>query len=292
MGDRDPSRHALHYNLYVSLTKCLSWFFPIDYLSDILKSTRAHFVLGTIAGFLVGWAWSPSNVLMELRPAICRIGPHLLFIGIYTTLLAVISTITAHDGINDRYMSPVYVPIVLIILYFFEQRVAGSAGYICVRRFGLAGRLRMQELAVAILLAWLAFLSLRVARTATQLMQTGLGYNHISWRTSETVSYLREKIVASGDDTLIYSNNPEAVYILSGVSVSGSPEAKGYNSSEPRRPVASIAGTWPGSRAAFLVWFHNTGRAHLFEVDELEQIANIVVVDSLSDGTIYKVSTR
>ena len=292
LGDRDPSRNPLHHNLYFSLIRCLSWFVPLDYLADSLKSTKAHFVLGAIVGYIVGLVWSPRNVWTDLRPAICRIGPELLFAGTYSTLLVVVSTITAHEGINDRYMSPVYVPAVLIFLYFLEKRLAGSANYFSVRIFGFPGSLVMRKLAYALLFAWLAILSLRTTLTATQLMQTGLGYNHINWRTSETVSYLRMQILPSSEDTPIFSNNPDAVYILSGASVSSSPEAKGYKSSERRRLVASIAGTWPGSQTAFLVWFHNTNRAHLFEVHELEQIAVLSVLEVLTDGTIYKVSTK
>ena len=292
LGDRDPSGYPLHHNLYFSLIRCLSWFLPLDYLADNLKSTKAHFALGAIAGYIVGLVWSPGNVWTDLRPAIRRIGPELLFAGTYSIVLVVVSTLTAHEGINDRYMSPVYVPAVLIFLYLLEKRLAGSASNFTVRIFGFTGSLAMRKLAYAILSAWLAILSFRTALTATQLMKTGLGYNHIDWQTSETVSYLRTHILPSRDDTPIFSNDPEAVYILSGASVSSSPEAKGYKSSEPKMLVASIAGTWPDSQTAFLVWFDNTERAHLFEVHELAQVAVLTVVEVLKDGTVYKVSTN
>ena len=292
LGDRDPSGYPLHHNLYFSLIRCLSWFLPLDYLADNLKSTKAHFALGAIAGYIVGLVWSPGNVWTDLRPAIRRIGPELLFAGTYSIVLVVVSTLTAHEGINDRYMSPVYVPAVLIFLYLLEKRLAGSASNFTVRIFGFTGSLAMRKLAYAILSAWLAILSFRTALTATQLMKTGLGYNHIDWQTSETVSYLRTHILPSRDDTPIFSNDPEAGYILSGASVSSSPEAKGYKSSEPKMLVASIAGTWPDSQTAFLVWFDNTERAHLFEVHELAQVAVLTVVEVLKDGTVYKVSTN
>ena len=292
LGDRDPSGYPLHHNLYFSLIRCLSWFLPLDYLADNLKSTKAHFALGAIAGLIVGLVWSPGNVWTDLRPAIRRIGPELLFAGTYSIMLVVVSTLTAHEGINDRYMSPVYVPAVLIFLYLLEKRLAGSASNFTFRIFGFTGSLAMRKLAYAILSAWLAILSFRTALTATQLLKTGLGYNHIDWQTSETVSYLRTQILPSRDDTPIFSNDPEAVYIHSGASVSSSPEAKGYKSSEPKMLVASIAGTWPDSQTAFLVWFDNTERAHLFEVHELAQVAVLTVVEVLKDGTVYKVSTN
>ena len=291
-GGRDPSPYPLHHNLYFALIRALSWFFPLDFLAQSLKFTKAHFVLGAIAGYIVGLVWSPINVWTQLKPAMRRIGPEILFFGTYTSVLVAVSTITAHEGINDRYMSPVYVPTVLIFLYFLENRLAEPANFFSFRLFCFGGSLTMRKLAYPILFAWLAILIMRTAFTASHLMQTGLGYNHIDWRTSETVSYLQTQILPGGDDITILSNDPEAVHFLSGASVSTSPEATGYRSSEPRKPVASLAGKWPGSQTTFLVWFHETERAHLFAVHELEQIADLTVVEALADGTIYKVSSK
>jgi len=292
LGDRDPSPYPLHHNLYFSLIRALSWFIPLDYLAASLKFTKAHFALGAIAGYIVGLVWAPQYVWTDLRSGIRRIGPELLFAGTYSIVLVVVSTLTAHEGINDRYMSPVFVPAVLIFLYLLERRLARPASNFTVRIFGLTGSLAMRKLAYVILSAWLAILSFRTAHTAAQLMKTGLGYNHTDWQTSETASYLRRQILPGDIDIEIFSNDPEAVYILSGASASSSPEATGYKSGEPRRPIASIAGKWPASQMAFLVWFHKTERAHLFDVHELEQAVDLAAVEALKDGIIYEVSTK
>ncbi|MDE0197467.1 MAG: phospholipid carrier-dependent glycosyltransferase [Caldilineaceae bacterium] len=292
LGHRDPSTFPLHHNLYFPLVRVLSWILPLDYLADNLESTKAHFVLGSIAGFLLGLPWSPGNFRQVLRPAFRRIGPELLFTGIYLTLLVLVSTFTAHDGINHRLMSPVYVPFVLIVLFIVEQRLAGTAAEFSIRLFGYTGILKVRQLTYVILYLWLAIPSLQVAHTAAEQMRTGLGFSHISWRTSETVSYLREEILSNDDDSPLYSNYPDAIYILSGASVSFSPAATGYASSEPRRPVSSIVGTWPGPQPAYLVWFHDTIRVYQFETAELEQVVELSVVAELTDGTIYRVSAR
>ena len=272
LGHRSPSTFPLHHNLYFPLVRVLSWILPLDYLADSLKSTKAHFVLGSIAGFLLGLPWSPGNIRQVLILAFHRIGPELLFTGIYSTLLVLVSTFTAHDGINHRLMSPIYVPFVLIVLFIVEQRLAGTAGEFSIRFFGYNGNMKVRHLAYVILYLWLVIPSLQVANTASELMRTGLGYSHISWRTSETLRYLREEILSSGGDTPLYSNYADAVYIFSGATVSFSPEAKGYASSEPRKPVATIVGTWPGPQPAYLVWFHDTNRVYHFEIAELEQV--------------------
>ena len=292
LGNRDPSNFPLHHNLYFPLVRVLSWILPLDYLANSLKSTKAHFVLGSITGFLLGLPWSLENFRQVLRPAFRQLSPELLYTGIYSTLLVLVSTFTAHEGISHRLMSPIYVPIVLIVLFIVEQRLAGAAGEFSIRLFGYTGNMRVRQLAYCMLYLWLAIPSLQVAQTAAELVGTGLGYSHISWRTSETVGYLREEILSGGEDSPLYSNYPDAVYILTGATVSFSPEATEYASSEPRRPVASIVGTWPGPQPAYLVWFYNTTRVHHFEVSELEQVVALSVVAALTDGTIYRVSAK
>lgn len=291
-GGRDPSPYPLHHNLYFALIRVLNWFVPLDYLAKSLTYTKAHFVLGAMAGYIVCLVWTPRNIWTQLRPAIRRIGPEILFFGSYTCLLITASTITAHEGINDRYMSPVYVPAVLIFLYLMESKLAESTNGSLLRRHDFAGVFNLRNLAYATLVAWSATLSVRTAFVASRLTATGLGYNHIVWRTSETMSYLKTQVLPGGNDIVVVSNDPEAVYIHSGAKASSSPEARGYESSAPSMPVASIADTWPGSRTTVLVWFHGTERAHLFEVHELAQVANLTVETALNDGTIYNVSTK
>ena len=292
LGDRDPSRIALFKNLYYALIKCINWFFPVDYLADNLKSTRGHLLLGAAAGYLAGAAWPPRNAWTESKTAYGRIAPVMLFTGVYVACLVVTSTLTAHEGINDRYLSPVYVPTVLIILFFLEQRLTGPKEFLTIRLLGLTGRFSKKSLVVVFLVAWLAFPAYRVARTANQSREVGLGYADVSWRTSETIRYMREQVFPLGDDLHIFSNTPEVIYMFTNAFATDSPEATGYSSSEPRRPVDSIAGSWPEFHTAYLVWFDNTKRPHLYNVDELSRIAEMRVVATLEDGTIYKVSAK
>ena len=291
-GHRDPSPYPFHHNVYFVLIRCINWFLPLDFLADRLKYTKAHFVLGAITGYVVCLAWSPGHVWVQLRPAIGRIGPEVLFAGTYLALLVAVSSMTAHEGISDRYLSPVYVPTVVILLFFLERGLGGSASSFSFRVFRHGVSLPRPNLPYTILSAWLAILVMRTALVASQLMLTGLGYSHIDWQNSETVNYLQMQIIPVGDDAAIVSNRPDAIYILSGASAASSPEARGYMSSEPRMSITSLAGKWPSANTTFLVWFYRTERAHLFEVNELEQIADLTIVEALTDGIIYEVSTK
>lgn len=102
------------------------------------------------------------------------------------------------------------------------------------------------------------------------------------------MDHLQEEV----DAAHIYSNGIEAVFIHHDLKLTGWPEAKQYSSGDRRQPAASIAGTWPGSHTAYLVWFDNLDSSHLYSVEELKQIADIDVVAEFEDGTIYEVTAR
>ena len=291
-GERFPSQYTLFHNLYFALIKCISWLFPVDYLADNPISTRAHLLLGAVAGYLVGAVWPPRNLRSESKTAFCRIGPIMLYIGVHVTFLVVTLSIVGFEPLSERYLSPLYIPVVLTILFFFEQRFTVRSGFLTYHLFGFTGRLAIGSIVVVILVTWLVFPAYRVARMASQSREVGLGYTSVNWRTSETIRYVREQVFPLGDDLHIFSNTPEVIYMFTNAFATDSPEAKGYGSSEPRKPVDSIAGSWPESHTVYLVWFDNTKRPHLYNVDELSRIAEIRVVAAFEDGTIYKVSAK
>ena len=197
----------------------------------------------------------------------------MLFAGIYTTMLVAMTLMTAVEGIGDRYMSPVFVPTVLSILTLLRLYTRGPESFVSFRLVGFAGSLGKSNLVMAILVAWLILPSYRVATLGSQLMQTGLDYSHVDWRESDTLNFVRERLLPLSDGIPVYSNHPDVIYIYTGASVSFVPRAQGDTPGEPRRPVASIDGSWPGSPSALLVWFDNTHRHYLYEVDELNRIA-------------------
>lgn len=292
LGHGSPSDSSFANSLARAAVYGLNWFFPVDFLADRLESVFTLILIAMVSGYIIGVLWSPQKVVNEVTTAFRRLGPSMLFMGTYTVMLVTISSLISVENIGDRFMSPVYVPTVLTILTLLKQYSGAKDGIIPNRFFCLAGRLTKANLVFALLVAWLVIPSYRVAMTSRQHMLTGLDYTHVKWRESDTLNFFRESLLPLADNLLIYSNHPDVIYIYTGASVSFSPRAQGYNSNEPRRPVASIASSWPSSSSAFLVWFDDSNRPYLYEVDELNTIADIDVVARLADGTIYQASTE
>lgn len=291
-GSRDSSSTSIAHSLGRAMVYFSSWFFPVEFLADRLESVFTLLLIAAVSGYLIGVLWSPRSIVNGAKTAFGQVGPLMLFVGVYTTVLVAITFLIYIDDISDRFLSPVFVPTVLIILFLLKQYTHGKEGFFSYRLFGFAGSLSKSNLIKSLLVAWLMFPSYQVALISSQLMNTGLDYSHVDWRESDTLNFVREHLLPLADDTLVYSNHPDVIYIYTGASVSFAPRAQGDNLSKLRRPVTSITGSWPGSPSALLVWFDNTHRHYLFKVDELNQIADIAVVARLADGAVYHVSTK
>lgn len=101
-------------------------------------------------------------------------------------------------------MSPIYVPVILFILTYIDHWLAGSAPKLSLRFLGLSIRPKLANLVAAILVAILVFPILQVARAAGQQMRDGHDYMDASWRNSETVSFLQDKLLSQGEVETIY----------------------------------------------------------------------------------------
>ena len=292
LGPRSPSNSSVAHSLSRALVYFFNWFFPIEFVADRVESTYTLLFLAAVSGYLIGVLWSPESIVKEVKTAFRRIGPSMLFAGIFTAMFVAITSLIYVEGIGDRYLSPVFVPTVLTLLFLLRQSTVGAKRNFSFRFLGFPGSLSKANLVIAFLVAWLVLPSFRVAMISNQLMRIGLDYSQVSWRESETLAFARAHLLPQADNLLIYSNHPDVIYIYTGESVSSSPNAPEHTSSEPGKPVASILDAWPPSPSAHLVWFDNTHRTYLLDPEELQQIASLELVARLSDGAIYKVAAK
>lgn len=123
--------------------------------------------------------------------------------GAYGAFLVATSTTTAYDDINLRLLSPLH-PLLAVLLLAGVGQLAGR-GWPRLARAGLA----------ALLLCSLGGIGAALARYAEEGAGAGTGadrYNTAPWRHSETLDHLRRHPVEGP----LYSNAPEALYILNG----------------------------------------------------------------------------
>lgn len=277
-GPRASSSYTLSQNLTFAFNTFLPWYIP-----SIISDHRSVLVLmSATIGFLVGLGTRGID-LKRIRVVLSEIIPLLLFVITYVGFLVITSTITAYDRIGDRLLSPVFVPMTLLILLLASKVLTSLA------RQRLSQKCINISLTIAIAV-WLVYPAYRVI-VSTEDLRKGLGFSNDFWRNSETINYLLQNRTL-GFDCTIYTNGPDALYILANLTGKMSPERTMYNSPDIVNDLSSLRGSWPEENKACLVWFDRIDRSYLFTVDELRTIVDMQQIIRLEDGVIYFVTKR
>jgi hypothetical protein len=193
------------------------------------------------------------------------------------------STIVGYDHIRDRLLSPIYVPLTLVLLVLADAFVDSYR-----RRF--SNRLVNSFLAIGIAI-WLLYPISSSAIKAIKLNSNGRGFTSKAWVESETVKYLNEHRALKSECTF-YTNGTDIAYLLADLPSKTSPVATEYYSSVAVNTISSLKGTWPKENNVCLIWFDKINRNYLFTVDQLQKIANIEPIALLEDGAVYTVARK
>lgn len=275
-GPRTPSRFALGQNLDLTVRVLLSWFIPWQVSAPL----PGLIVLGVLAVGIV--TILAKNRWRTPEVAWCMLAPTGLFVISYLGFLIVSSTVIAFDKIDNRLVSPVYVPMVLLVLIWLRNlldpliaRISATLAY---------------GLLVIFFVCWLVHPLRTVTAGAMQRINEGAGgYNTRLWRASETIRYLQDQ---RWDGQTLYSNGPDVGYILAGLNMKWSPLRGSSNLTPADDSVLAQRESWPESPEAYLIWFDNIHRSYVYKVDELQAVADITPVIKLADGMIYIVSRK
>lgn len=250
----------------------LSWFIPKRIV------VRPFFIMSLIfvIGFIVFLAYKGnSKKLSNLLP----IYPILLFVAAYTGSLLLILGI--HNHIEDRYLSPIFVPTILVLLILAEKLMKPLLGRLFPKYANI--------LFVAVMVVGLVYPTYAMIQRTVYQMETGSGYTSETWNNSETIQYLLHH-QSLESECAIYTNSKDAIFLLTGLKTKSSPrnELKGGASD-----ISVLEGAWPLESNICLVWFDNiTWRDYLFSPEELMLIVNVEGTTQLQDGTIYYFSKK
>ena len=277
-GERYPSIINLGQNIGLVVRTILQWFLPLF----IVKNSFAVFAMCVIfCGLLFYWGRKNLSSVKIFLPDHWTL---ISFLLSYIPFLIIISTITAHDTIGDRLLSPAFIPFYFLLIGMVWEMINSS-------RFGKEGKLKM-TLMVIFLLATLVYpVRIAVFQINEYRQNEGLIYNTLAWRESKTIKYVLEhELLTPG--TIAYCNDPHPLYLYTRINTALTPSKSAYNSSKPATDPQTLKGKWPGPDTYYLIWF-NTGQGDfLFSLAELQSIAQINEVIRFSDGAIYTVSRK
>jgi len=122
-GERGASRYSFWYNIKITVEKILSWDIPDHFIS--LKIFFIIFILMTIV-FL--WLFLKKKIrykkllLTTDKRILVILG---LFIFVSLSYLILISTFKAHNSIYTRLLSPVFIPVTILLLIILQAFIIG-----------------------------------------------------------------------------------------------------------------------------------------------------------------------
>lgn len=276
-GPRRPSALTFLENLSSVFTTSLYWYMP-------RAITEQHLLFIVIsAGFCLFVGFSLKQNWQGIKVRLQQLTPVILFIITYIAFLVISSTIVGYDHIRDRLLSPIYVPLTLVLLILADTLVDSHR-----RRFSKSLVNSLLAVGMAI---WLLYPISSSAIKAATLNSNGRGFTSKAWIESETVKYLNDHQTLISKCTF-YTNGTDVAYLLAHLPSKTSPIATEYYSSVTVNTMSSLKGTWPKENNACLIWFDKINRNYLFTVDQLQQIANIEPIALLEDGAVYTVSRK
>ena len=134
----------------------------------------------------------------------------------YLAVIAVVTPFSVGQGVDSRYLSPVYVPLLFVAAFWLDwllhRRVSGrrASGKIAVARWAL---LALALLAGAVHIGISAQQNLRLTAAALESGYIGQSLNTAYWQDSELVEYLR----ANPTSGRYYSNQPNVLRWNAGI---------------------------------------------------------------------------
>jgi len=171
---------------------------------------------------------------------------------------------------EERLMAPVYVFLMVLVVAGIDSAcrlLSLPLGY---------GRL-VGSLGVCLCALWLLHPLRELRHTIRYCIEQGAGGYSISrWQDSPLVGWLR----SHPPQGAIYSNMPDALYLLAGAAASTTPHYYWDAAQFARREFAA--------KPSYVVWFYNLYRPFLYDLRELLSRYRMEEIAALPDGRIYR----
>ena len=272
VGVRFRGPNTLSALIYTAVDKITTWWLP-ETLPFIERVGLSAVILVSIAGgsMVALGRDQAKSVIGKVRACI----PMILFIGVYMSCLILLLANIAADPLDNRYLSPIYVPLTLALT-------------ILVATIGSVTQLRSvyKSFMFICLTVWLMYPASQVTNLIHTYLDNGAGgFHQFRWATSDLINYLTFNEL----DGIIYNNEPDVLYLGTGQIARRSPRKYGSATRLPTNDLTAFAKSLDGNRPVYLVWFNGAGGKHSYSVEEIRARFDMEEVVRRADGAIYTV---
>jgi hypothetical protein len=274
VGKRADSSYTVFDNLRFAFNTFLQWFMPVQITN--IQLMLAGIVLIVLAGVLIRPV--RKNILNVLK----EVHQVLIPIILYSGMIIISSTTTAYDHIANRLLSPIYVPVFLLLLFICDKILNRLSKY-----YNRAVVISIFSLSI---MAWMIYPVWNSEYIINDYNQhSGFGFSSYYWDNRETINYLLKNKMLENKYT-IYSNVPEAVYLFTNKKAMWSPAKTFYNSPQRINPDSSLYEFGNGNEKLCLVWFSKIhDRKFLYSLGELKKAVRMKKIAQFKDGEIYSI---
>lgn len=222
-----------------------------------------------------GWHEFGSSI-MPLPREILVLG---WYIAIYTTFLFFsISFIDAYTPLDDRILSPIYIPLVIILMFVFSRVLSAFHSIRIIKWFVILPLSFVIALQIRNLVFW----------TQSNYQYGVSGYTDIRW----TNSSIMEDVSALPVESTIFTNGYDVLYLWTDRFSHGfPPKYSATTLAENKQYSAELFAMAESMRASdgFIIYFDNiTQRSYYPTKQELVEALNLRIYAEADDGTIYQ----
>ena len=210
--------------------------------------------------------------------------PLLIFTVIYMCFMIISSTLSNADLLDQRLASPVYLPIIMLLIIGIVNLPLLWKNY----RWEKV----INKLLVIFLFIWLIYPFWEITtliRDSNQDGVSGYSYSSRKWSDSELVYYLKEHSL-SGQ---VFGNGPDVIYLNTGIRTKLTPQKHMYNAPDYQlNELPAFSKILVDYESVYVVWFENVQRGNLYDLQELDSLYDMDLVVKRSDGEIYLVREK
>ncbi|RAJ28553.1 hypothetical protein [Pedobacter cryoconitis] len=262
-GPRESGITSLGDNIFY-YGKVVCWWLPA------LDEHPGAYMITAIFLFLIGCAVYLKRAWFSIAYATAE-NCFAAFFIVYTVFIIGVSTLSHFEQINNRFISPVFIPMLITITCWIPGLIARLP--VLKRRIALVG-------AGLVLIAFQAHELVKLYGMYQEVKDYGIaGYTDDSWKNSQLSAFLRKHAAVLKPEYELYSNAAEAVYFNGGLRATSLPH---WIEDHDIHDFFCKEGV-------YVIWFRAVEDPDLLNLAILRKRADVVKQYSFKDGEIYLV---
>jgi 4-amino-4-deoxy-L-arabinose transferase-like glycosyltransferase len=269
LGPREPADETLSRATENVMNALAGWVMPDR--ADLPTGVAAAVVT---ACFVVAWRLRRDTATHS--PVAMTKEQWLMLIVLpagYLIFMVALSLRAAFDPLSNRLLVPAFPALWLVLMRWAAVAVPTVSSRALSAPAGVF---------LAAILGWITTaVVFDVLRMLMTDRRDGRGFSSAAWKSSALI----EQVKGMPKHCALTSNNPEALYLLTGFASTSAPARMPYRSSRQLNEISQ----WPPGQVTCLVGFSNVRRGYLHDLSELQARATAVELARANDGLLLGV---